>query len=79
MSNFLRLDYKDVLKSAIVTIIALLLQSVLDILNQNRIPSVEEISSIGWVAIISGVSYLVKNIFTNSNGELFHKEIKEPE
>lgn len=74
MSKFLNLDYKDVLKGAIISLLAILLKGLQEILQQGRMPSTDEASSIGWVALSAGFSYLIKNLFTNSSGEIFTRE-----
>jgi hypothetical protein len=74
MSKFLNLDYKDVLKGAVVSLLAILLKGLQEIFQDGRIPNVDEASSIGWVALSAGFSYLIKNLFTNSSGEIFTRE-----
>lgn len=74
MSKFLNLDYKDVLKGAIVALLAILLRGFHEIFAEGRLPNTEEATAIGWAAISAGFSYLLKNLFTNSSGEIFTRE-----
>lgn len=74
MSKFLRLDHYDALKAVIVAALTAFLTSVLQYLQAGSLPTREQVVS-AWIAgLAAGVSYLVKNIFTNSKGEIVTPE-----
>lgn len=75
MSKLFSLNNADLLKGAVISILSILLTMVKEIVvDNNTLPTPEQLSSIGMIALGSGLSYLIKNFLTNSQGELFGKE-----
>lgn len=74
MSKLFSLRLQDLLKSTIIFMIASILQAFHSILSQNQLPSMEQSREIVAIAFTTGVSYLVKNFFTNSKGKFLSKE-----
>lgn len=74
MSDFLKLNQKDLLKGAVVAILAVVCSSLSVILDAGSLPTVEEWMAIGKVAATAAISYLLKNLFTNSKDEPFKAE-----
>ena len=73
-SNFLNLNLNDVLKGVVVAFLSTALVSVVDILNAGHLPGAEELKVAASVGLAAAVSYLLKNLFTNSQGNLFKGE-----
>lgn len=67
MSGLFKLDYKDLIKGAVVSVLASVLTIVLDVLNAG---SSLDWKVVGTVAITSFISYLLKNLGTDSHGKL---------
>ncbi len=74
MSDFLKLNSKDLLKGMIVAMLAVVCASLSVILDAGTLPTTEEWFSIAKVAGTAAVSYLLKNLFTNSKDEAFKGE-----
>jgi hypothetical protein len=73
-SPFLKLNFNDLIKGVIVAILSAFLTAVLQILESNSLPTLEQLKSVGMVSLISGASYLIKNLLSNTNGEVFVKD-----
>lgn len=74
MSDFLNLNGKDLVKGLIVAAITAVLGSLQTILAQGAMPTADEWATIAKMAAASIISYLVKNLFTNSKDEPFKVE-----
>ena len=70
MSEFLKLNGKDLFKGMIVAALAIITSSLSVILDAGALPTVAEWLQIAKVAGTAAVSYLLKNLFTNSNDEI---------
>ena len=75
-SNFFTLDWKDLGKSAITAAITALLTALMQSLNSGNLPTVEELKASLVMAAIAGISYLVKNLLTNSTDTFGKAELK---
>ena len=72
-SLFRKLNLRDVAKSIAMTIGGFVASSVTDSISGGQFDS-HQIAISAKVGLISGVVYLVKNFFTNSNDQLFKGE-----
>ena len=77
-SSFLSIGQKDFIKGFILAIISAILTGVYGAIQTGKFPP----DAAGWkamaiVAIGAGVSYLIKNLFTNSNDEFMKKEKRQ--
>jgi hypothetical protein len=70
MSEFLKLNGKDLFKGMIVAALAVITASLSVILDAGALPTSAEWLQIAKAAGTAAVSYLLKNLFTNSNDEL---------
>jgi hypothetical protein len=70
-STFLGLNSQDLLKGFIVAVITSVLGTVYQWVSDTppHFPTVEELKNVGLVALAAGISYLIKNLFSNSAGE----------
>lgn len=75
-SNFFRLNWFDVLKSFLVAFLAALVTSLTASFESGALPTMPEFLLALKIALIAGVSYLIKNVFTNSDNEVLKKEGK---
>ena len=76
MSEFLKLNGKDLFKGMIVAALAVLTSSIGLILEAGALPTSAEWLQIAKVVGTAAVSYLLKNLFTNSNGQILKTESK---
>lgn len=70
MSDLFKLNMQDLLKGAVITFITSVLTAVLTILEAGGIPDWAQIKVIVTTGLIAGVSYLLKNFLTDSQGKL---------
>lgn len=74
MSNFMSLNGKDLLKGLVVAALVAVLGSVESILSAGELPTADQWASIAKMMGAAMVSYLLKNLFTNSQDEIFKKD-----
>ena len=74
MSDFLKINGRDLIKGAIVAALAVLTGGLVTILESGSLPTVAQLKGIVMVALTAGVSYLLKNFLTNSQDEVLKKE-----
>lgn len=73
-SKFLSLDTKDAINGFVVAFLSAALTAVLATLDSGALPTLAEVKSAGIIGLTAGLSYLIKNVLTNSNGELIKSE-----
>ena len=73
-SKFLNLDVKDAINGFVVAFLSASLTGLITILDSGTLPDLAELKKAGIIGLTAGLSYLLKNILTNSNGELLKKE-----
>lgn len=76
MSDFLKLNGKDLFKGMLVAVLAIITSSLSVILDAGALPTAQEWLGIAKVAGTAAVSYLLKNLFTNNNDELLKPDSK---
>ena len=74
MSNFLNLNVDDLVKGFIVAFLSTALTGVVATLDSGALPTLTELKSAGIVGLTAGISYLLKNLLTNSQGVVLKKD-----
>ena len=74
MSEFMKLNGQDFIKGIIVAGLVAVLGSLQTILEAGALPTGAEWITIGKMAGAAIISYLLKNLFTNSQGEIAKAE-----
>jgi VIT1/CCC1 family predicted Fe2+/Mn2+ transporter len=74
MSNFLNLNSQDLLKGFIVAFLSAALTGVVATLDSGVLPTLAELKSAAIVGLTAGLSYLLKNLLTNSQGVVLKKD-----
>jgi hypothetical protein len=74
MSTFLNLNSSDFLKGLIMAVLTTVITVVYQTVEAGSL--VFDWKAIGTMALTSALAYIMKNLFTNSNGKLFAKEQK---
>lgn len=74
LSNFLTLNLRDALNGFVVAFLAAALTALVEYLNKGALPTGENLKAIAIIGLTAGVSYVVKNLFSNSNGEILKPE-----
>jgi len=76
MSDFLKLNGKDLFKGMLVAVLAIITSSLSVILDAGALPTAQEWVGIAKVAGTAAISYLLKNLFTNSSDQVLKGESK---
>jgi hypothetical protein len=76
-SNFLRLNSRDFIKGMIVALICTLLTGIYQLIANGGTVNWLTIKPVVIAAIGSAVSYLTKNLLTNSKGDFMKTDTKE--
>jgi hypothetical protein len=74
MSNFLNLDLQDLTKGFVVAFLSAALTGLVAILETSQLPQVSDIKAAAIVGLTAGLSYLLKNVLTNSQGQMLKKD-----
>ena len=74
LAKFGTITGSDFLKGLVVAILTTASASLYAIAQTNTLPTLMQLKQIGIVAIFAGISYVFKNMFTNSQDQLFAKE-----
>lgn len=76
MSKFLSLNKADLLKGFVVAFAMVLLSGIYSYLSATppTFPTWEQLQTISLSGLGAGIAYLLKNLFTNSSGEILTKE-----
>jgi hypothetical protein len=74
MSNFLKLNWADIGKGILVAVLAAIGTVLLPVLESGVLPTLAILQAAGITGLTAGLAYLVKNIITNSSGEILKKE-----
>ena len=73
-SKFLQLNLKDAVNGFVVAFLTAALSGVIHSLDSGLLPTIEQLKSSGLLGLTAGISYLLKNVFTNSSGILLKGE-----
>jgi len=73
-SNFLNLNVNDLTKGFIVAFVSAALTGIVAILETSQLPQISDLKAAAIVGLTAGLSYLLKKILTNSQGELLKKD-----
>ncbi len=77
MSNFMNLNFKDLLKGFAVAVVMAILVSVYTAIEANQFPTTwAQWSIILLSGLGAGIAYLIKNFVTNSGDKMLKKEPK---
>lgn len=74
MSNFLNLDLQDLTKGFVVAFFSAALTGIVDILETSQLPQISDLKAAAIVGLTAGLSYLLKNVLTNSQGQMLKKD-----
>ncbi len=73
-SKFLNLDVKDAVNGFIVDFLSAALTGIVTTLDSGVLPNVAELKQAGVIGLTAGLSYLLKNLVTNSKGDILKAE-----
>ena len=76
-SQFMKLNFRDILKSLEVVLIGTVIPAVTLVINNQRLPTFEDVKSVAWMAGAAWITYITKNWLTNSNDEFLTLEKSE--
>lgn len=72
MSNspFGKLNLRDLINGLVVAFLTASLTALAQILDSGLLPSLAELKSAGLAGVVASLAYLLKNLVTNSQGEM---------
>lgn len=73
-SKIFTLNVRDLVRGVIVAAGTAASTAVVSVLNQGRAPSLVELQTAGIAGLCAGGVYLLKNLFTNSAGDMLKSE-----
>ena len=73
-SNFLTLNAADFGKGILVSIGTAFFMVLTPVLQSGGMPTMDQLKMAGLAALAAGFTYIGKNLFTNSNGQIAKKE-----
>lgn len=73
-SKFLTLNKRDIFRGAIVAGLSAGAGAIVDCLNRGTLPSLDTLRAAGAYAAAAAIGYLIKNLLTNSAGEILKGE-----
>ena len=73
-SKFLNLDVKDAINGFIIAFLSAALTGIVTTLDSGVLPNVAELKQAGVIGLTAGLSYLLKNLVTNSKGDILKAE-----
>lgn len=75
-SKFLGLDWRDALKGLIVAIMTAFLTALIPMLEAGTWPSKSQLLQAAIAGVTAAAAYLLKNVLTNSQGQIGKQEPK---
>lgn len=76
-SQFMKLNFRDVLKSLEVVLIGTVIPAITLVVNNQRLPTLDDVKSVLWMAGAAWLTYITKNWLTNSDDEFLKTEKSE--
>jgi branched-subunit amino acid transport protein len=73
-SEYLKLHWRDVLKSFVMAFLSALIAGISLLLQKQDLPNWLDIKILLTTSLSAAVAYIAKNLFTNSKGQLLKKE-----
>jgi VIT1/CCC1 family predicted Fe2+/Mn2+ transporter len=74
LSGLFSLNLRDALNGFLIAFLTTFLTAVSSALSSGVFPPLSDLKAFGLIGITAGVSYITKNLFTNSKGELLKKD-----
>lgn len=69
-SPFGKLNLRDLINGLVVAFLTASLTGLVQILDSGVLPSLVELKSAGLAGVVASLAYLLKNLVTNSQGEM---------
>lgn len=73
-SIFGKINWRDILKGFITAFITAALTMVMQLLDSGHLPDISHLKAAGAIGLIAGLSYVVKNLLTNSDDQFLKPE-----
>lgn len=73
-SPFLKLNVRDLVNGLVVAFLTSALTGLIQILDAGVLPTLVELKTSGLAGLVASLAYLLKNLVTNSQGEMAVKD-----
>lgn len=70
LSNYLSLNVRDILHGFFVAFVGAILSGIVAILDAHQLPNAAQLKDFALIGLTAGVSYVLKNVFQNNQGDL---------
>lgn len=74
LSGLFSLNLRDAIHGFLVAFLTAFLSAVVVITNTGALPTIEDFKNFAYIGLTAGISYITKNLFSNSNGELLKND-----
>jgi hypothetical protein len=73
-SDLYNLNYRDLLNGWVIAFLTAFLTAASSSMGSGKVPTFEDLKMFSAIGCSAGVSYLIKNLFTNNEGKFFKKD-----
>jgi len=73
-SSFGQLNMRDALHGFVIAFLTAALSGLVAGLDAGHLPTLGELKAHGLIGLTAGVSYVLKNVFSNASGQLLKKD-----
>lgn len=73
-SDFFKLNWRDIGKAVLMLFITSVLTTITEVIGTGSLPTLSQIKTALLSGLIVSIGYIIKNVFTNSDGEALKKE-----
>ena len=74
-SGLFTLQSMDFIKGAVIAALTVMLGGILQILQNNALPTVEQLKVLGITGLTAAIAYIIKNFFSNNQGTMLVKDV----
>jgi hypothetical protein len=73
-SKLFNLNLKDVIKGFVLAVITSVVAAIYQIVQEGNLPELPQLKTIALAGLAAGIAYLMKNLFSNNNGDFAKKD-----
>jgi len=74
LSGLFSLNLRDAIHGFLIAFLTSVLSAVVALLNTGAMPGIVDLKNYAMIGLTAGISYVTKNLFSNSDGELLKKD-----
>jgi hypothetical protein len=74
LSGLFSLNLRDAINGFLIAFLTAFLSAIVSMLNSGLMPGIIDLKNYALIGFTAGISYITKNLFSNSDGELLKKD-----